>query len=93
MTKRPKESWLTSEDSDEWAAAMVACQGGAPWECSEAGECRAGGDCFTTDRQGACVAWRMIQRLESDNAVVQRHLDRAVRFLRYGNDKPNPSEQ
>jgi hypothetical protein len=26
----------------------------------------------------------MIQRLQSDNVVVQRHLDRAVAFLRYG---------
>jgi hypothetical protein len=29
----------------------------------------------------------MIQNLKSENAVVQRHLDRAVHFLRYGKDK------
>jgi hypothetical protein len=83
---RAKEAWLSSENSDEWAAAMMVCQSGAPWECSEAGECRAG-DCFTTDRQGACVAWQMIQRLKSENVVVQRHLDSAVQFLRYGGEK------
>lgn len=82
--KRLKEAWLASKGHEEWGAAMAACQSGAPWECGEDGKCAHGGDCFTTDRQGACVAWRMIQRLGSENAVVQRHLDRAVAFLRYG---------
>ena len=86
MSARPVEAWLTSKDHEQWAAAMAACQSGAPWRCAEAEECANGGDCFTTDRQGACVAWRMIQRLQSDNIVVQRHLDRAVHFIRYGKD-------
>lgn len=81
-----RECWLSSKNHEEWAAAMVACQGGAPWECAEDGSCRNGGDCFTSDRQGACVAWQMIQRLKSENAVVQRHLDRAVHFIRYGKE-------
>lgn len=81
----PKQAWLTSNNHEEFASAMMACQSGAPWECSERGECRNGGDCFTTERQGASAAWQMIQRLSSENIVVQRHLDRAVQFLRYGN--------
>lgn len=85
--KRPRESWLISDDHEEWAAAMVACQSGAPWECGEAERCAHGGDCFTSDREGAYAAWRMIQNLHSENEVTQRHLDRAVRFLRYGTDK------
>lgn len=84
--ERPVESWLASKDHDKWATAIMHCQGGAPWECGGAGACRRGGDCFTTDRQGACVAWRMIQGLKSENAVVQRHLDRAVQYLRFGQD-------
>ena len=79
----PKESWLSSKKGEEYAAAMMTCKSGAPWECAEDGACRFG-DCFTTDRHGACGAWRMIQRLHSENSVVQRHLDRAVNFLRYG---------
>lgn len=79
-----RESWLTSKDHEQWADAIMRCQSGAPWECGEAAKCLGGGECFTTDRQAACSAWRMIQRLQSDNAVVQRHLDRAVAFLRYG---------
>ena len=79
-----KQSWLKSENPEEWAEAMCACQNGAPWECAESGECMQGGDCFTTDRQGASAAWKMIGRLQSENEVVQRHLDRAVAFLRYG---------
>lgn len=82
--ERPKKAWLKSENAEEWGSAMSVCQSAAPWECAEAGECMAGGSCFTTDRQGACVAWQMIDRLQSDNEVVQRHLDRAVAFLRYG---------
>lgn len=85
MSGRPVEAWLSSPDHEKWGKAMVACQSGAPWECGAAGAC-AHGDCFTTDRQGACQAWQMIQRLSSDNAVVQRHLDRAVQFLRYGKE-------
>jgi hypothetical protein len=81
---RAKESWLGSDSSEEWASAMVACQSGAPWECAETKCCQRGGDCFTTDRQGASVAWQMIRRLQSENEVVQRHLNRAVDFLRYG---------
>lgn len=82
MARLPKEAWLKSADSQEWAEAMVACQSGAPWECGEAGECKFGG-CFTTDRQAACAAWRMIRKLSSDNPAVQHHLDRAVHYLRY----------
>lgn len=82
--KQPKQAWLSSENHEEFADAIMACQSGAPWECAEAGQCAAGGDCFTTERQGACAAWQMIKRLKTDNAVVQRHLDRAVEFLRYG---------
>lgn len=84
MVKRPVEGWLCSKDHEEWAAAMMACQSGAPWQCAEGKSCYHGGSCFTSERQGACVAWQMIQRLESDNEVVQRHLDKAVAFLRYG---------
>ncbi len=85
---RPTEDWLCSEDSQKWAEAMVACKGGAPWECGEAGMCIHGGDCFTTERHGATVAWQMIKRLKSENSVVQRYLDRAVEFLRYGKTDP-----
>lgn len=81
---RPREHWLLSEDHERWADAIMACQSGAPWDCGAAGECQLGGHCFTTDRQAACAAWRMIARLSSDNEAVQRHLDRAVEFLRYG---------
>ncbi|MFP5076595.1 hypothetical protein ACLE20_04750 [Rhizobium sp. YIM 134829] len=84
MSKRPVEAWLKSEDAEQWADAVMACQSGAPWECAEAGSCYHEGSCFTTDRQAACAAWRMIQRLSSENREVQRHLDRAVAFLRYG---------
>ncbi len=86
MSKRPTEDWLASPDPEKWAKAVTICQSGAPWECGEAGRCTHEGSCFTTDRQGACAAWQMIQRLQSDNSVVQRHLDRAVHFLRYGKD-------
>lgn len=88
MSERPTESWLASGDHKKWAAAVMACQSGAPWECGGEGACARRGDCFTTDRQGACAAWRMIHHLKSENAVVQRHLDRAVHFLRYGKDLP-----
>lgn len=81
---RPVESWLSSDDPSKWADAMMACQSGAPWECAHAGSCYHEGSCFTTDRQASCTAWRMIQRLGSENREVQRHLDRAVAFLRYG---------
>lgn len=84
MKGQPREAWLKSDDHEKFADAVLACQSGAPWECFETGQCAAGGDCFTTDRQGACAAWKMISRLHSDNAVVQRHLDSAVAFLRYG---------
>lgn len=84
MSDRPVEAWLSSKDHEKWGKAMVACQSGAPWECGAMGACSHGGDCFTTDRQGACVAWRMIQNLKTENVVVKRHLDRAVQFLRYG---------
>lgn len=86
MSERPAESWLASKDHEKWGKAIVACQSGSPLECGGEGKCRNGGDCFTTDRQGACAAWQMIQRLKSDNIVVQRHLERAVHFLRYGKD-------
>lgn len=81
---RVGEAGLRSEDHKQWADAIMRCQSNAPWECGKVGECLSGGDCFTTDRQGACAAWRMIQNLKTDNAVVQRHLNRAVKFLRYG---------
>jgi hypothetical protein len=81
---KPREDWLASKDHEKWAKAIMHCQSGAPWECGGEGACRQGGECFTTDRQGACIAWRMVQNLKSDNAVAQRHLDRAVQFLRYG---------
>ena len=87
MSDRPVEAWLASKDHEKWGKAMAACQSGAPWECGGEGRCASGGDCFTTDRQGACAAWQMIRRLKSDNVAVQRHLDRAVHFLRYGKDK------
>ena len=86
MSERAKQDWLGSPDHEKWAAAMMACQSGAPWECAEAEQCREGGSCFTTDRQGACAAWRMIQGLKTDNEVVRAHLDRAVKFLRYGRE-------
>lgn len=80
------EAWLSSDNHEQFADAVVTCQSGAPWECYEAGRCARGGNCFTTDRQGAAVASRMIQQLTSENAVVRRHLDRAVAFLRSGED-------
>lgn len=86
MSDRPTESWLASKDHEKWGRAMVCCQSGAPWECGGAGACARNGECFTTDRQSAAAAWQMIQRLTSDNIVVQRHLDRAVHFIRYGKD-------
>lgn len=80
---RPRQSWLASEDSEKFASAVMLCQSLAPWNCWDRGSCINGGDCFTTDREAAATAWRMIARLHSDNAVVQAHLDRAVAFLRY----------
>lgn len=81
---KPKEAWLKSDDAEEWAAAMVACQSGAPWECGEAGRCAHSGSCFTTERQAASVAWQMIDRLQTDNEAVEAQLKRAVAFLRHG---------
>lgn len=81
---RAREAWLKSNNPEEWSEAMCVCQNGAPWECSENGECSRGGDCFTTERQGAAVAWQMINRLRTDNEVVRRQIDRAVAFIRYG---------
>ena len=84
---RPVQAWLSSEDPEKWASAMVACQSHAPWECGEHGECLQagrGGSCFTTERQAASTAWQMIARLDSDNEAVKAQLDRAVAFLRYG---------
>lgn len=84
--RKPRESWLSSDDPEKFSDAMVLCRSGAPWKCFEHGKCSEGGQCFTTDREGAAVAWRMIQRLHSDNDVVQGHLDRAVAYLRYGDE-------
>ena len=77
---RASQKWLKSDDPEQWAEAMMLCQSGAPWECSERGKCERG--CFTSDRKAASVAWRMIQRLSSDDDMVQRKLDAAVSYLR-----------
>jgi hypothetical protein len=90
---RARQSWLLSDDPEKFGDAVIACQSAAPWECFEDGKCFRGGDCFTTDRHAASVAWQMIRRLHSDNAVVQRHLDRAVHFLRYGDAHPTSKEK
>lgn len=45
---RVYESWLRSEDNEKWASAMCTCESGAPWYCSDNGECMLGG-CFKPD--------------------------------------------
>lgn len=77
---RPTEAWLSSEDHDKFADAMMICQSGAPWECAEAGMCQRL-NCFTTEGQAKAAARRMIARLSSDNQAVQQQLDAAFAFL------------
>ena len=47
---RPRESWLGSDDSERFAAAMMKCEHGDPSFCSQDEACNRGGECFRSER-------------------------------------------
>lgn len=81
---RPAERWLSGDDDDKFAAAMLKCQHPAGF-CASDGTCYFGGDCFRSAYSARKEAIRKIQMISvedtEESAMVRGWLNEAATWL------------
>jgi hypothetical protein len=79
--QRPAASWLRSDDTARWAAAMVRCQCPEPRYCAEDERCRYDGACFRRQRPDRTTDERL-DALEARVAALERATAERTRTIK-----------
>ena len=77
---RPRESWMRSEDHEQWAAAMARCEHPAAY-CGSDGFCHYG-NCFASRDAPDPALEQRVQRLEDQVRALRRALAQERAFRR-----------